>query len=400
MNSGIAAASAGAVVNMMRWPQEARVEYTAASCLPARYPGYECGLCAEACPTRAIRLENGVPALGEDCIGCGQCVVACPTSALATEGFSLPATAPTAANILSIDCWRVPLTESPAATWRVPCLGGIGTGWLLALFDRLDGETPRTIRLLDRGGCRACPAGPGIARFHAALDEARALLSACGVADAVLPAPTFMPAQRALTPSIPTDASAVPIERRQFFRRLLGSTARAVETVTASVTSVASVAPLAPASDMTLHHEVLPIENLRITTALANIARRRGHIPPAPALPQLSVAECDAHGVCAKVCPTAALKRVEDANGQGAALDFHAALCIACGQCERICPDRALRLSHAGGRGGSETLIRWTAHHCGRCGETFYGATGDTCPPCRKEHDLFEGAAALFGPAA
>lgn len=375
---------------------DGRLRFDAAACLPARYPDCACGLCVEACPVGALELADQLPvANAEQCIGCGRCAVVCPTAALDTDGFAVPAKIAADAGVLYLDCWRVPLPETPANALRVPCFGGLGTGWLLALFDRADESRERPIRVLDRGGCATCPAGPGIADFHAALEETRGLLSACGVAAAVLPAPTFQPARQPLTPAIPTSASAVPMGRRGFLRSLVGGAAR---TIDAAKTSAM------PAAAIVLRREVLPVDNLRVASALANIARRRSRPAPARALPQLTAADCAAHGVCARVCPTGALQRHEltdgAADGAGAELRFNAVLCIACGQCARVCPDRALRLSPEGGQAGSATLIRWTARDCARCGETFYGATGDTCPACRKEQDLFEGAAALFGPAA
>lgn len=371
---------------------DSRVRFDAGACLPSRYPGCTCGLCVEVCPLGAIELESGIPvASDEQCIGCGQCVAACPTAALDTDGFVLPEKLPAEARVQYLDCWRVPLTESPPHTLRVPCFGGIVSGWLLALFDRLAADRERPIHFLDRNGCANCPAGPGIATFHAALAETRTLLTACGVADALLPASTFHPSRQALTPSIPTAASALPLGRRSFLRNLVGGTARTIDAAKAAAT---------PAVDIVLRREILPVSHLRTTAALGRIAQRHGRPAPVRILPQLSVADCDAHGICARVCPTGALQRHEAADGTGAELRFNAALCVACGQCARICPDRALRLSPEGGQAGSETLIRWLAQACATCGETFYGTTGDTCPACRKEQDLFEGAATLFGPAA
>jgi ferredoxin len=369
---------------------DSRLRFDAAACLPVRFPASTCGICIDACPVAALELVDRVPvASGEACIGCGQCCAACPTAALETDGFALPTQAPTNATVLYIDCWRVPLSASPPGAWRVPCLGGISTGWLLSLFDRLAEQQERPICLLDRGACAGCPAGPGSENFHAALDEARALLAACGVDAAVLPVLTFEPARQTLTPSIPTTASAQPMGRRGFLRNLVGSTARTIDNIRTSA---------APVADITLHRAVLPVENLRIATALANIARRHGRAAPARALPQLSIADCAAHGVCAKVCPTGALRR--DEVGDTAELRFNAALCIACGQCARICPDGSLRLTPEGGHAGSETLIRWSAQDCAACGEAFFGTAGDTCPACRKNQDLLEEAATLFGQAA
>ncbi|MDP3037466.1 MAG: 4Fe-4S dicluster domain-containing protein, partial [Rhodocyclaceae bacterium] len=114
--------------------------------------------------------------------------------------------------------------------------------------------------------------------------------------------------------------------------------------------------------------------------------------------PQLSLAACSAHGICASVCPTDALRWHEE--GAAAELRFHAALCIACGQCARLCPDRAIHFSPSGGTAVVEVLARWQARECAACGETFFGADDTTCPGCSKHQQLFQGVAALFRPSA
>jgi len=42
-----------------------------------------CGTCVDACPTGAIKLENGKAVIPEEeCVECGACVDQCPTSAI------------------------------------------------------------------------------------------------------------------------------------------------------------------------------------------------------------------------------------------------------------------------------------------------------------------------------
>lgn len=209
---------------------EARLRFDVTACLPMRYPGHECGLCASACPISAIDIGAWAPMPDGECIGCGQCVVACPSAALQVEGFDLPACNPGGAEV-EIDCWRVSLAESARGALRVPCLAGIDAGWLLALFDRVATPEERRIRLLDRGGCATCPVGAGMATLTAALADTRALLAESGVSDAVLPRLTLRPANLPLAPSIPTSADALPVDRRGFFRGLMGGMPRGGEDI-------------------------------------------------------------------------------------------------------------------------------------------------------------------------
>jgi ferredoxin len=364
-----------------------RLVFDAAACLPTRFPEYDCGLCEPACPVEAIMLGGGAPMLTGECVGCGRCAAVCPTAALQIDGFALPAAVGPSSEVY-VDCWRVPLGDSPRGALRVPCLAGINAGWLLALFD-LSGERP--IRLLDRGGCARCTAGSDMSPLTAALNEASALLAACGVLPAALPRRAEQSCPSPLAPAIPDAAGAVALDRRGFFRGLIGGAARTADSVQRAA---------APAAAIRLHHLAQPVERMRIVTSLARIAGRRGKQLPALAVPQLSHAGCDAAGVCAAVCPTGALQRREDADGTAAELRFDATLCVACGQCARVCPQQALGVAASGGRHAVEVLARWTANECANCGEPFYGALGAVCPNCTKRTNLQQGLAALFQPSA
>jgi NAD-dependent dihydropyrimidine dehydrogenase PreA subunit len=40
------------------------------------------GICVEACPVNAIKIENGKAVIGEECVDCGACVGQCPVEAI------------------------------------------------------------------------------------------------------------------------------------------------------------------------------------------------------------------------------------------------------------------------------------------------------------------------------
>lgn len=364
---------------------DSRLQVAAAACLQERFPDYACGLCAEACPAQAIRLQPGhAPAIAAHCLGCGQCAAACPGAALRAEGFALPEAPPKEVTEIRIDCWRVPQGESDPQALRVPCLAGLDAGWLAALFDRC-GERP--IHLLDRGGCANCPAGAGMVALRATLAEVRMHLFEAGAAMENLPALTFMPSRIDFAAGIPLPEAERRMGRRAFFRGLAGALARGAE---------AAGGAREAAEPIVLRNKGEPLGRLRLVTALENIARRHGRSLPARALPRLSLGECAGHGVCAGVCPTGALQRQE--RGDEAEITFFAARCIACGQCARSCPDGALRLQPSGGSTAVEVLARWRAKTCPGCGEPYFGAGGASCPACQKRDRLSRGMAALFGP--
>jgi ferredoxin len=166
--------------------------YQPERCLPSRFPQIECRRCATACPTGALVPTAQGPQLAAGCVDCGQCVTACPTEALSVPGFAPPRLTALDAGghssnqppPVAIDCWRVPVSMSPAGALRVPCLGGLSVPWLLAL---VAGTAGRRIELLDRGFCAHCPAGGPEHPVRGVLAETQGLLDAMEVTAARWP---------------------------------------------------------------------------------------------------------------------------------------------------------------------------------------------------------------------
>ena len=78
--------------------------------------------------------------------------------------------------------------------------------------------------------------------------------------------------------------------------------------------------------------------------------------------------DCTLCGFCAQVCPTHALKVLDDAKYTSLVLET--AECFHCGKCERICEFHALKMSLPTARiAGTQTLHRSPQVQCQNCGQ-------------------------------
>jgi nitrate reductase assembly molybdenum cofactor insertion protein NarJ/ferredoxin-like protein FixX len=85
-----------------------------------------------------------------------------------------------------------------------------------------------------------------------------------------------------------------------------------------------------------------------------------------PVIPRAD--DCTLCGFCAQVCPTHALKVMQ--NIEGNFLSLSTAECIHCNKCERICEFHALKMSFAEPQAGETFILRQSPHAlCQTCGK-------------------------------
>ncbi len=362
--------------------------WRSADCLPLSAQG--CRRCAEACPVDALTISADGPAITSFCTDCARCAAACPTDALALAHFPAPDAPRKISDTVFIDCLKVPPSMSPENSIRVPCLGGISTGWLLTLQNRIGDFT---ITALDRGWCTDCNAGDK-SRFSATatITDAARLLGEAGTPESLLPRIKQRPLPADQMPAaIPPALAEAVMSRRAFF-------SRAISGVAGAATSTQIQGPGLHAPSLHKHGHVMPAEQLRRLAALTNISHRHARPLPSSALPNVAISQdiCRNHGVCAAVCPTGALAKHDNDGAEG--IRFKALLCTDCGQCARACPEHAVRIFLA-----AETApVRWetdlTSHEikiCTTCEDEFSGVPGNVCTACRKTEALFAGRAIL-----
>lgn len=320
------------------------------------------------------------------CLGCGLCAAACPTGAIMVDGAA-PEPAEIA-EVLVLECRRVPEALRAVGATVVPCLGGLTAPDLL---NRLADGTGRIV-LMDRGLCEGCGVAACAAPWGARVSEAQAVLAA--VADDAT-------ARIAIEIAPLTMAQALPVielrpelkpTRRDFFRRL---TAPAPE-------------PHGSEESQRIVHGrglIAPVARASTLAAAERLAEVMASPLPAALMPAITIAldACDLHGVCAAICPTGALRLIDD--GLAMTLDFDAAACIGCSECQRACPTKALRLDRAGDGTwpeGRVVLNERASGRCATCGDAFpqpKGAGETLCIPCRRGQALINDLMVIRGAA-
>lgn len=324
---------------------------------------------------------------GDDCTGCGRCQAVCPTGALAVDGFAtLQRPLRAGAGALTIDCWQVPATLADRGEIRVPCLGGLSTGRLLALCASADA---RPVVLLDRGACGPCASGGADHPARATLQRVVSLMTQAGVPEPRLPRLEPLP---------------MPMRGRFVRRPLVDPMLAQGKSRRGFLTALARTADSAPPRDEGPAQIRPSAERRQMIDALQILVARHGGHMPSTLFHRLDVgAACCGHRVCASACPTGALLRYRDDGASRMGIVFDNASCIGCGHCATVCPEQALQLRSGGGDvdQGRGPLTAFIQRECADCGSRFALKDDEEetrCGRCRKSAQLARSAfQTLFG---
>ena len=189
------------------------------------------------------------------------------------------------------------------------------------------------------------------------------------------------------------DSANPPSDRRAFFKLLTRSLVEA-GTSTAKSNDTAQVKPV---------DQRLPLHVPAERAGLLNAIGKLGQPQPVPLdLPRVQVKEsdCTACGLCAKFCPTGALRFQN--NESRFALDFIAAACVDCGICEKACTTQAVSLTHDLPLQEfvdikAQALVTGSLVPCTVCQTpTAFHGNGTRCEVCRAVPDKQSLASDLF----
>lgn len=313
-------------------------------CLNTRFRALDCSICADVCPaTGAITVSGGKPALDNDvCQWCGLCLHRCPTEAF-TRSDNLSANLVKTAAALpagSVDliCPQHPHPEHGPASQAVQtqrCLTALSSATLLELS-----TLPKEI-WLDDTPCAECPLGQVHPTLTQTVNEANHWASLLDDPTLIRQRTSDLAENRPMRQRPVFDAAAPPISRRG----LLGAFKQSGQAVAAADEKIELVkgGRAVPASARLPHS--LPHHRAKIL-ALLEKSSAAPTVLPDDTLPilnlELDPTRCTACGLCAKFCPTAALKFLSD--GASFALTFQPTLCLgpACGICIPACPEQAV----------------------------------------------------------
>lgn len=324
-------------------------------CLNGRHKDAGCRRCADACPAQAITLHpqnerspHGplLPQLNvEACVRCGLCLHACPTDVFSQSDPPEVKLAQTISNLsdapLALICLQHPDPANTAAPVAVVvrhqrCLGSLSLSHLIDLSHNGQREL-----WLDDTPCVACPIGHVQPRIVQTAVAANRLLQAFSCPPAIhtsLSQPERLAAETSPKPLF--EGNQPKLSRRGLFSAL-GKVAQPAEPHTNPSSQPPTSGPV-PVSQRLPHH--LPASRGRLRQQLAQLGEPVEQPVETASLPfaniKIDANACSACRLCARFCPTEALRFVADAESFG--ISFKAALCLDCDICAVACLENAV----------------------------------------------------------
>ncbi len=368
-------------------------------CLNARFRAVGCTRCADACPAGgAIVVTNGQPALhSKACVHCGLCLHHCPTGAytqpdaLADKLVKTVAALPAGPIDLICPYHASPACGSaPQAVQVKRCLAALSPATLLEL------ATQGRKIWLDDTCCSGCPLG----KIHSTL--AQTVAEANGWAALLDQAVPVRLRTGQNDPPSPIDRPVYEADRPPVSRRSLFSLFRQAGQERAAANEPVELVKSGKATPVSERlPQSLPYQRARVLQILEQkspnlqLAGQVSPTPPTATLPIVDVAidpaRCTACGLCARFCPSGALKFIT-VDDQFALL-FQPKLCLGqvCDICVLACPEQAVVTGPAAVSAvllAKKPLIVGALAKCQKCSEPIAKGPDlpSTCFACRFQN--------------
>lgn len=362
------------------------MQQTTSQCVRTKNVHATCDRCVVACPTDAIRLDDGAPQLNpEQCIKCGVCLHACPVGVFERPdrfqkllhcAESLPDHC-----ILDIACVHHPAPQKAAPTVDAVvqtknCFAELGLSAYIGLL--AVGVEQLRIRL---DACADCPLRVLQPNIELCIDASQQLLSAWGLSEAIV----TVHAVEANWVERPVHQSHnPPISRRGLFSSLLNPDVLLKQK---EITAIDDVDPSGQ----------LPRERRRLLKVLRLLAKSLPDISDDIGIDnddfvQLIVSDnCTACGLCERVCPTDAIHLIKQDDQFMVTFEPHR--CLNCELCIGYCEPEALQTFGAPSMqyvidGVTIQLYSGQMKQCKRCKSSYAGSADEKlCPVCRFRRD-------------
>lgn len=330
-------------------------------CVRVRHRLAQCELCALACSSTAIKVEEGAGGLTIEpslCTGCGNCTVACPTEALVATDPTSEALLAEAIDALSpqgvvyFACPQAANSKTYDMTHvvEVPCLGRIDE----TVFIGLVVAGAKEIYLVE-GACEACetPQGHDLVAFT--MDTSNYLLTCFGKNEIV-----------SFVDSLPEDfkqgrfkrvlpGSKKGVSRRDFFDQMsVGAKSTAIDIASSSLPSLfthpesesekkslTDILRVSSSGQMIQH---VAHQRLRLLMYLDMLGEPKADTVTTTLWGRVEIdpEKCKSCRMCATFCPTGALWRVDNEGAWG--LAHLPTDCVNCKLCETACFNDVLKV--------------------------------------------------------
>lgn len=346
-------------------------------CLNELHSGASCYHCVQHCPGKSLMTyENQIYQDPGSCLGCGLCLADCPTGAFTSTLWDEKA--------ISKD-----LKEMPEDTVRIFC--GYHDKFGMSAEDKRKGllVVPGCLSMVSRGGwyemgslkklelrldkCENCLMRDSLDRLKIAVETANEWLIACGSPERF----SYINKQEGnlKEKKLKVDPSGIPVtSRRDFFVNLINR-------------GRLSQPSMKSANDDSVQDQEKKYNcadwQLRLGELYSSQNNAEGHFAYWPDIKVES--ECVNCGMCAKYCPSKALRKVDGEDRSQRY--FTSGYCLDCRICMLSCPKQCISRDRVPNANPFDTKLVFETNTCKclRCGADTVENPEHLCYWCRSE---------------